>query len=1214
MMTLRIGQLLLLATSSLLLCCTQELTEILTIEVCKTCHPNATCIEKDKKYSCMCNFGLIGNGRTQCLDKNECQIGAQKICGEHTECHNTHGSYYCICLKGYRPSNNHDNFIPNDGTFCKDINECEVSDICGENAKCRNIPGDYECFCNDGYRLENGSEHFQADGDPTLCKAVDCGPPPAVPHSEAVLLGNTTFGSYVAYRCMLGFHARKGQSTSMCTANGTWEDVSLVCQAVDCGQPPVLQNMHTDIMSLTTFGSKAIYRCDDGFIAENTQDNTATCSDNGSWLGVLMKCKAVDCGLPQALPNTVIHLFNSTAYRSKVTFVCSKGFIAESGPNTSVCNASGHWEGANLVCKAVDCGLPQALPNTVIHLFNSTTYGSKVTFVCSKGFIAESGSNTSVCNASGQWEGANLVCKAVDCGLPQALPNTVIHLFNSTNYGSKVTFVCSKGFIAESGSNTSVCNLSGQWEGANSVCKAVDCGLPQALPNTVIHLFNSSAYRSKVTFVCAKGFIAESGSNTSVCNASGHWEGANLVCKVADCGPPPSIQNAMAVRLQNTTYGSTLIFKCLLGYIMASGNEIATCNEDGEWDGADLSCREINCGQPPSLLNTNRVWNGSTNLGSEVQYTCRKGFYNPNIWHVSRCTFNESWVNATFPCTEVDCGLPLTIENADWLWNNESTVGSYIYYKCKPGFRDNGERNFSQCLMNSTWEALNLTCTEKEDLIRNLEIFNETCLNWTKSTDFFGQEIRYKFSVFGVRLEDKEFVDEKTFNYTTDDENPFVCLELLPDANYTITITALFPEVPTAVLTVKMQTSRKHIFGNLISFNDSCLTWTGSSSAKHSMEVYTVFIQGKTWNPQGFLQNIMFNFSTEESTPILCLELPPGAEYLINITESSTELSAHVILNMTSHERENSINQQTINETCLQLNRHLDGLQELYKLYVKGGKWSPKELLQDVFFNINTDQNVTTVCLELPTDTIFPTNITRAHSNLVGGPIQNLTLLNDSCLVWRRESKSAELYVISANGHRYHQKDFKHMLIFNVSIDKPHPVICLELKKETNYTVELMSVSYSQYPAQIKILSTIPEHPPSKVKIVPVNSQLPKISFRRSDNKEHIRSYQVFVIQSMSWCSFTCESLEAVTYFSNISKMQGYVTAEFFPGDTTEHLELLVGDRQYYGDFYNAPLERGKDYCIILRTVSKMKTHSCIVVAEIKGAVTDSWRKKWTTA
>lgn len=44
--------------------------EALTIDVCKTCHANATCIEKNQKYSCMCNFGLIGNGRTQCLGKS----------------------------------------------------------------------------------------------------------------------------------------------------------------------------------------------------------------------------------------------------------------------------------------------------------------------------------------------------------------------------------------------------------------------------------------------------------------------------------------------------------------------------------------------------------------------------------------------------------------------------------------------------------------------------------------------------------------------------------------------------------------------------------------------------------------------------------------------------------------------------------------------------------------------------------------------------------------------------------------------------------------------------------------------------------------------------------------------------------------------------------------------------------------------------------------
>lgn len=48
-------------------------------------------------------------------DKNECLSG---ICGEHAVCHNTHGSYYCVCHVGFQASNKHGTFIPNDGTTC----------------------------------------------------------------------------------------------------------------------------------------------------------------------------------------------------------------------------------------------------------------------------------------------------------------------------------------------------------------------------------------------------------------------------------------------------------------------------------------------------------------------------------------------------------------------------------------------------------------------------------------------------------------------------------------------------------------------------------------------------------------------------------------------------------------------------------------------------------------------------------------------------------------------------------------------------------------------------------------------------------------------------------------------------------------------------------------------------------------------------------------
>ena len=52
-------------------------------------------------------------------DKDECQIGARKICGPRAACHNTVGSYACTCMGGFRPSNHRTSFTPNDGTYCQ---------------------------------------------------------------------------------------------------------------------------------------------------------------------------------------------------------------------------------------------------------------------------------------------------------------------------------------------------------------------------------------------------------------------------------------------------------------------------------------------------------------------------------------------------------------------------------------------------------------------------------------------------------------------------------------------------------------------------------------------------------------------------------------------------------------------------------------------------------------------------------------------------------------------------------------------------------------------------------------------------------------------------------------------------------------------------------------------------------------------------------------
>lgn len=51
-----------------------------------------------------------------------------------------------------------------------------------------------------------------------------------------------------------------------------------------------------------------------------------------------------------------------------------------------------------------------------------------------------------------------------------------------------------------------------------------------------------------------------------------------------------------------------------------------------------------------------------------------------------------------------------------------------------------------------------------------------------------------------------------------------------------------------------------------------------------------------------------------------------------------------------------------------------------------------------------------------------------------------------------------------------------------------------------------------------------------------------------------------------------------------------YITAQIHVRHVGTEMNFTVGDGLHYGGFYNAPLEDGRDYYIILRAVSQWKT------------------------
>ncbi|XP_067458670.1 sushi domain-containing protein 1 isoform X4 [Thunnus thynnus] len=497
-----------------------------TLDVCATCHANATCDDKADGSGkvCNCKYGFVGNGRTYCQDKDECQIGASKICGQHTTCHNTYGSYYCTCLKGFSPSNNLPVFIPNDGTNCQDINECKITGQCGEGGQCRNLEGTFECSCQLGYRVHNGAEPFHPDRHNASCKVVDCGQP-ASPEDTVLLPGTgTTYGSVARFECDEGFLWRSGDNTSVCGADGLWRGATMVCEEILCGDPPILPHTGQMWNSSSTPGSTVTYYCKIGFY-QNEGNNRSLCTINGYWTEANISCKEVDCGAPPDISHSVLLWDQISKVGSQAVYQCNSGYRSVGERNVTVCTASGEWDEASLFCQEINCEEPVLKSHTKT-LWDGTSHnGSVVYYQCDEGYHTRSLRNYSVCGENGLWEDIDLFCEEISCGPPLTLPHTNLLWDRTSRPGSVVLYECMEGFYQESGNGISTCLTSGEWGKVSVKCKA-KCGPIPFLTNSEVVWHN----RSVVIHRCVDGYHSWRGSNMSLCSSSGVWQNATLKC------------------------------------------------------------------------------------------------------------------------------------------------------------------------------------------------------------------------------------------------------------------------------------------------------------------------------------------------------------------------------------------------------------------------------------------------------------------------------------------------------------------------------------------------------------------------------------------------------------------------------------------------------------------------------------------------------------
>ncbi|XP_031704851.1 sushi domain-containing protein 1 isoform X2 [Anarrhichthys ocellatus] len=496
------------------------------LDVCPTCHADATCDEKSdgSRKVCNCKYGFVGNGRTYCQDKDECQIGASKICGQDTTCHNTYGSYYCTCLAGYSPSNNMTVFIPNDGTHCQDKDECTITGSCGEGAQCRNLEGSFDCSCQLGYQVHNGAEPFHPRRDKASCKVVDCGQPASVKDTVLLSVTGTTYSSVAMFVCDKGFVWRSGDNSSVCGADGLWKGPNMVCEEAMCGSPPIIESTEQVWDSHSTPGSTVLYVCKEGFYNKGGL-NISKCNENGQWTPPSLSCQDILCGDPPILPHTGQVWDGSSSPGSTVTYYCKIGFYPSEGNNMSLCSIIGNWTKPNISCQEVDCGVPPPIPHSIMLWDKISTLGSQVVYRCNYGYRSVGEGDVSVCTAIGDWDGASLLCTEINCHEPVFKPRAKMLWDGTSHIGSVVYYQCEEGYYTKSLRNYSVCGDNGLWEDIELWCEA-KCGPVPFLAKSEVMWHN----RSVVIHRCVDGYHSWRGSYVSVCGSSGLWQRATLRC------------------------------------------------------------------------------------------------------------------------------------------------------------------------------------------------------------------------------------------------------------------------------------------------------------------------------------------------------------------------------------------------------------------------------------------------------------------------------------------------------------------------------------------------------------------------------------------------------------------------------------------------------------------------------------------------------------
>lgn len=561
-------------------------------------------------------------------------------------------------------------------------------------------------------------------------------------------------GDQCQLACDTGYVPNGGSATLTCQLNtspneGLWSNSPLTCTLGSCGTPPALSNTVNDVSGTTIYyGGQYSYTCAKGY---STVSNNAalssfsvTCDSSLVFTGI-QQCVKITCGsAPSIAYSVTADPAGPFYYNDNVQYSCTQGAtitgVVGGGTTFSVrCQSDGQWSTGGAECAAIQCN---ALPSAAFANVSgpaSPVYGDTLTWTCFTGYTltgAPSGASTLSlqCGTDGSWSVSSIACLPVSCGVPPSMPNAEVSSANLT-FGQVAQYTCLLGFTlsgAPGAANTftRTCQALGTFSATTSQCTNIQCASEPVVPFATVSCSQSAdVYGISCNYTCMNGYNASEADTVRVCQPSGAWNNAGLMCDLMLCASPSPVPNAYRQCDYSVLHASpeqwqTCNYTCLNGYLPAANGApngaVRQCY-DGSWrwlttGGAGLLCQGVLCGAPPSVsFAAVAPGTGALSYPNTAMYTCDTGYTLSGIAGTTNTFDISCQADATFSpaatCRLINCGVPdAAVAHAQRLNTTTIWYGQQAWYQCAYGYTADGSADGSSllgrpCQANGTFSA-----------------------------------------------------------------------------------------------------------------------------------------------------------------------------------------------------------------------------------------------------------------------------------------------------------------------------------------------------------------------------------------------------------------------------------------------------------------------------------------------------------------------------